>query len=111
METANCYHILGALYLNRANEELQSNFGEAETHFLTALDYYTAAYMRGQAADTRFMLARLYTNSSLCVGGALHEHCSRLPSPVLLMLRLIMMPFTGNMLSAPFSPPSVTSVP
>lgn len=73
MEAANCHYILGALYLNRANQELQPNFGEAETHFLTALDYYTAAYMRGQAADTRFMLARLYTNASVRVGGALHE--------------------------------------
>ncbi|MBV9386792.1 MAG: CHAT domain-containing protein [Chroococcidiopsidaceae cyanobacterium CP_BM_ER_R8_30] len=64
MEAANCRHILGAIYLNRANQDLLANFGEAENNLRTALAYYENAGMRGQAADTSFMLARLYTNAS-----------------------------------------------
>jgi CHAT domain-containing protein len=67
MNIANCHYILGAIYLNRANLDLMANFGEAERHFRDALTYYDSAAMRGQAADTRFMFARLYTNASVQV--------------------------------------------
>ena len=67
MNVANCHYILGAIYLNRANQDLMANFGEAENNFREALTYYDSAGMRGQAADTRFMFARLYTNASVQV--------------------------------------------
>lgn len=67
MEIANCHYILGAMYLNRANQELLPNFGESEKNLREALTYYDSAGMRGQAADTRFMFARLYTNASIRV--------------------------------------------
>jgi CHAT domain-containing protein len=67
MNVANCRYILGAIYLNRANQELMANFGEAENNFREALTYYDSVGMRGQAADTRFMFARLYTNASIQV--------------------------------------------
>ncbi len=65
MESANCRYLLGALYLNRANQELLPNFAEAENHLRAALAYYEGAGMRSQASDTRFMFARLYVNASL----------------------------------------------
>lgn len=64
METANCRYILGVLYLNRANQEFEFNFGESEKHLREALSYYDSAGMRGQAADTRYMLAFLYSNAT-----------------------------------------------
>lgn len=64
MNVANCHYILGAIYLNRANQDLMANFGEAKHNFGEALTYYDSSGMRGQAADTRFMFARLYTNAS-----------------------------------------------
>lgn len=67
MNIANCHYILGTIYLNRANQDLMANFGEAEDNFRAALTYYDSADMRGQAADTRFMFARLYTNASIQV--------------------------------------------
>jgi CHAT domain-containing protein/tetratricopeptide (TPR) repeat protein len=67
MNVANCHYILGAIYLNRANQDLMANFGEAEDDFREALAYYDSVGMRGQAADTRFMFARLYTNASIHV--------------------------------------------
>jgi CHAT domain-containing protein/tetratricopeptide (TPR) repeat protein len=67
MNVANCHYILGAIYLNRANQDLMANFGEAEDDFREALTYYDDAGMRAQAADTRFMFARLYTNASIQV--------------------------------------------
>ncbi|MEB3357145.1 MAG: hypothetical protein VKK04_10485, partial [Synechococcales bacterium] len=68
METANCRYILGAIHLNRANQELMPNFGIAEDYLQDALTYYDSAGMRDKAADTRFMFARLYTNASVRVG-------------------------------------------
>ena len=67
MEVANCHYILGAIHLNRANQQLMPNFGTAESHFREALIYYDSAGMREKAADTRFMFARLYTNASVQV--------------------------------------------
>lgn len=67
MEVANCHYILGAIHLNRANQQLMPNFGTAESHFRAALTYYDSAGMREKAADTRFMFARLYTNASVQV--------------------------------------------
>jgi len=67
MNVANCYYLLGAKYLNLANQDLIENFGKAEDNFREALTYYDSAGMRGQAADTRFMFARLYTNASIHV--------------------------------------------
>lgn len=67
MNVANCHYILGAIYLNRTNQDLIANFGEAEDNFREALTYYDSVGMRGQAADTRFMFARLYTNASIRV--------------------------------------------
>jgi tetratricopeptide (TPR) repeat protein len=64
MEIANCHYILGAIYLNRANQELMPNFGESERNLREALTYYDSSGIRGQASDTRFMFARLYTNAS-----------------------------------------------
>jgi CHAT domain-containing protein len=64
MEMANCHYILGAIYLNRANQELLPNFGESESNLREALAYYDLSGIRGQVADTRFMLARLYINAS-----------------------------------------------
>jgi CHAT domain-containing protein len=68
MEVANCRYIIGALRLNRANQELMPHFGEAECNFREALTYYIEAGMRERASDTRFMLARLYTNASAALG-------------------------------------------
>lgn len=67
MEIANCHYILGTIYLNRANQELMPNFGESEKNLREALTYYDLAGIRGHAADTRFMFARLYTNASIRV--------------------------------------------
>ncbi|ACB54358.1 unknown [Crocosphaera subtropica ATCC 51142] len=64
MEAANCRYLIGCLRLNEANNELIPHFGEAETNLKVALEYYEQAAMRGQAADTCFMLARLYTNAA-----------------------------------------------
>ncbi|HRJ53058.1 MAG TPA: CHAT domain-containing protein [Candidatus Thiothrix moscowensis] len=72
-EAANCHYILGAIFLNRANQELMPNFVESETHLQNALTYYDSAGMRGQAADTRFMIARLYANAAVRVSGEIHE--------------------------------------
>lgn len=65
MYVANCYYMLGVMFLNRANRDLLANFGEAENNLRTALNYYETAGMRGQAADSRFMFARLYVNAAL----------------------------------------------
>ncbi|MEE9412711.1 MAG: CHAT domain-containing protein [Methylococcales bacterium] len=67
MERANCHYILGTIYLNRANQQLMPNFDESEGNLREALTYYDSASMRGQAADTRFMFARLYCNASIQV--------------------------------------------
>jgi CHAT domain-containing protein/tetratricopeptide (TPR) repeat protein len=64
MNVANCHYILGAIYLNRASQDLMANFGEAESNFHQALTYYDTAGMRGQAADTCFMFAQLYIYAS-----------------------------------------------
>lgn len=66
MQAANCYYMIGVLFLNRANRDL-ANFSEAENNLRTALTYYENAGMRGQAADSRFMFARLYVNAALRV--------------------------------------------
>jgi tetratricopeptide (TPR) repeat protein len=71
MYVANCHFMLGVIFLNRANQDLLANFGESESHLRTALEYYETANMRGQAADARFMLARLYVNASTKVTGDL----------------------------------------
>jgi CHAT domain-containing protein len=65
MQAANCRFIIGVLYLNRANQQLMPNFGEAEQNLRDALAYYDQAAMRTNAADTRFMFARLYANAAL----------------------------------------------
>jgi hypothetical protein len=67
MEAANCQYMLGVKYLNRSNEDLLPSFGESEEHLRAAMGYYDSSGMRGQAADTRFMFARLYANASLRV--------------------------------------------
>lgn len=67
MYAANCYYMLGVIFLNRANRDLLANFSEAENNLRTALNYYDSAGMRGQAADARFMFARLYVNAALRV--------------------------------------------
>lgn len=63
---ANCRYMLGVIFLNRANRDL-ANFDEAEDNLRAALEYYERAKMRGQSADTRFMFARLYVNTSVRV--------------------------------------------
>lgn len=63
---ANCRFMLGVIFLNRANQDL-ANFDEAEDSLRAALEYYERAKMRGQSADTRFMFARLYVNTSVRV--------------------------------------------
>jgi CHAT domain-containing protein/tetratricopeptide (TPR) repeat protein len=77
MQIANCHHVLGVIYLNRANQVLMPNFEEAENNLREALAYYDSSGIRGQAADTRFMLARLYANAFTWVapdlGGQLLE--------------------------------------
>jgi CHAT domain-containing protein/TPR repeat protein len=75
MNVANCHYILGAIYLNRANQDLMPNFGEAENNLRQALTYYNTAGMRGQAADTCFMFARLYVNASIHVN---QDLCSQM---------------------------------
>ncbi len=67
MEIASCHYILGVIYLKRANQELMPNFGESENNLGEALTYYDSARNRGLAADTHFMFARLYTNTSILV--------------------------------------------
>ena len=64
METANSRYVLGALALNRANQQLMPHFSEAESCFSAALTFYNQSEMRRQAADTHFMLARLYANTA-----------------------------------------------
>lgn len=64
MEAANCDYMVGVIRLNLSNQDLPSNFGEAETHLRDALTYYEQAGMRSQEADTRYMLALLYTNAA-----------------------------------------------
>lgn len=71
MYAANCYYMLGVIFLNRANHDLLANFGEAEKNLRTALEYYESAGMRGQAADARFMFACLYVNAALRVNNDL----------------------------------------
>ncbi len=65
MEAANSQFIIGVIRLNRANQQLQPNFGESERNLNAALEYYARSGMRSQAADTHFMLAQLYTNASI----------------------------------------------
>ena len=72
MEAANCHYILGTIHLNRSNVDI-SHFEEAETHLAQALRYYDTATMRGQAGDTRTMLAQLYVNTSVRTNGDLRE--------------------------------------
>lgn len=64
MEEANCDFMVGVIRLNLSNQDLLTNFGEAETHLRDALTYYEHAGMRSQAADARYMLALLYTNAA-----------------------------------------------
>ena len=64
MEAANSRYVLGALALNRANQQLMPHFSEAESCLSAALTFYDQSEMRRQAADTHFMLARLYTNTA-----------------------------------------------
>ena len=67
MYAANCHFMLGVIYLNRSNQDLSANFGEAENNLRLGLEYYESAGMRGQAADSHFMFARLYVNASIRV--------------------------------------------
>jgi CHAT domain-containing protein len=67
MEAANCRYLLGTFFLNRANEDLAAWFGPAEESLQYALDYYAGAGMRTHAADTRRMIARLYSNAAIFV--------------------------------------------
>jgi CHAT domain-containing protein len=67
MQIANCHHVLGVIYLNRANQVPWPNFEESKNNLREALAYYDSSGIRGQAADTRFMLARLYANASIRV--------------------------------------------
>jgi CHAT domain-containing protein len=64
MSVANCQFILGAIFLNRANRSFLGNFPESENYLLLALKFYTSTAMRSQSADTRYMLARLYTHAT-----------------------------------------------
>lgn len=64
MEASNCQYILGALQLNLANQDLLAHFGKAETLFNECLSFYDEAVMRSHAADTRYMLAKLYRNAA-----------------------------------------------
>ena len=64
MEASNCQYILGALQLNLANQDLLAHFGKAETLFKECLSFYDEAVMRSQAADARYMLAKLYRNAA-----------------------------------------------
>ncbi len=64
MEIANCQYMLGVLHLNRANQQLQPNFGISERHLQDAIGYYQNSGMRSQAMDARYMKALLYTNTS-----------------------------------------------
>lgn len=64
MEAANCDFMVGVIRLNLSNQDLLTNFGEAENHLRDALTYYEHAGMRSQAADARYMLALLYTNAA-----------------------------------------------
>src|SRR5262249_5455986 len=73
MEAANCRFLIGVLHLNGANEDLVEHFGTAEELLSAALAYYVKAGMRGQSANTRFMLARLYANALPRVPGTLRE--------------------------------------
>jgi CHAT domain-containing protein len=75
LQAANCRYILGTHFLNRANESLFPNFGEAERNLIEALEFYDFAGMKDRSADTRFMLARLYVNTALVV------HSLNAPSP------------------------------
>ena len=70
---ANCEYMLGVLFLNKANQEIQPNFGKSESLLQKAMDFYDGAYMRSQAADTRYMLAQLYYNASLKVNRELGD--------------------------------------
>jgi CHAT domain-containing protein len=63
MEAANCRYLIGVMRLNLANVDPLAHFGEAEGQLNSALDYYGASGMRSQAADARWMLARLYANA------------------------------------------------
>jgi CHAT domain-containing protein len=65
MNAANCQYLAGVLYLNQANLSLEPFFAQSETNLTAALTYYDNASIRKQAADTVFMLARLYTNAAL----------------------------------------------
>lgn len=67
MEAANCRYIIGIGRLNRANENLQEHFDEAETNLREALEYYDSAGMRERTAETRFWLAQLYFNAVMRV--------------------------------------------
>ncbi|MEM6632601.1 MAG: CHAT domain-containing protein [Bacteroidota bacterium] len=64
---ANCAYLLGILYLNKTNQDLQSHFGKSESLLSKAMEFYDAAFMRSQSADTRYMIAQLYYNASLKV--------------------------------------------
>ncbi len=72
MSNANCHFILGAIFLNRANKSFPDNFPESENHLLTALEFYSSNAMRSQSADTRYMLARLYTNATAQLKTEIH---------------------------------------
>ncbi|WP_170153445.1 CHAT domain-containing protein [Roseiarcus fermentans] len=71
MEAANSRYMIGVIRLNTAFDAQRrgdragflEHFGESETNLNAALAYYCAAAMREEAANARFMLARLYENS------------------------------------------------
>ncbi|MBM5815753.1 MAG: CHAT domain-containing protein [Cyanobacteria bacterium K_Offshore_surface_m2_239] len=73
MSIANCQFILGVIFLNRANRSFQDNFPASESNLQKALEFYASTAMRSQSADTRYMIARLYTNATAQVKGELRD--------------------------------------
>jgi hypothetical protein len=67
MEAANCRFLLGVHCLNLANQDLAAWFFAADESLRSALGYYAGAGMRTQAADARYMLAKLYANAAVRV--------------------------------------------
>jgi CHAT domain-containing protein len=81
MEAANSRFLIGVVGLNATADAFRATdmktaierFGVAETNLNKALEYYTSATMRQEAADTRFMLARHYANAATRVPATLAE--------------------------------------
>lgn len=73
MEAANCRYLLGAHQLNRANQDFTAWAVAAEQSLEGALAYYATAGMRTHAADTRRMIALLYSNGAVVVDPPLRD--------------------------------------